>query len=265
MLPLIKIGFLPVRVWDILDILIVGYLIYQIYKLLRGSIAFNIFIGLVTLYVIWWLVSVLKMDLLSALLNQFVSVGVIIIVIIFQPEIRRFLLFLGDTTVQRRPNFFGRFMDRNVKIKVQEQEHIQALRTAMVQMSKGKTGALIVLAKDLDFQNISNSGIVLDAKISESLLESIFNKESPLHDGAVVISNHKIHAASCVLPVSDNARLPANVGLRHRAAVGVTEQMKIAAFVVSEETGNISFAFEGKLKQKLSEKELNELLNEHYE
>ncbi len=263
MLLLFKIGFLPVRIWDILDILIVGYLMYQIYRLLRGNIAFNIFIGLVTLYVIWWLVNQLEMDLLSAVLGQFVSVGVIIVIIIFQPEVRRFLLFLGNTTLRQRSNFLNRMIDRNFESSEQREEQVEALKNAMLRMSRRKTGALIVLAQDLSLDGLINSGVQMDASISEQLVESIFNKSSPLHDGAVIIESGKLKTASAILPVSENPNLPKSVGLRHRAAVGITEKAKVAAFIVSEENGNISYAFDGQLRRKIGEEELEKLLKKH--
>lgn len=264
MLLLFKIGFLPVRIWDILDILIVGYLMYQIYRLLRGSLAFNIFIGVLTLYVVWWLVGLLEMDLLSAVLGQFASVGVFIIVVIFQQEIRRFLLLLGKTTLKQRFNFIDRFIDRNLQSSEQKKVQIESISRALLRMSKRKTGALIVLAKEINLDGIINSGVPVDANISEQLLESIFNKESPLHDGAVILSQNKIRAASCILPVSENPNLPKSAGLRHRAAVGITERLNVAAIVVSEETGRISLAYDGKLQRNLDEKKLLRSLDEHY-
>ncbi len=264
MLYLFDIGFLPVRIWDILDILIVGYLMFQIYKLLRGNIAFNIFIGVLTLYVVWWLVSQLEMDLLSAVLDQFVKVGVIIIIIIFQPEVRRFLLFLGNTTLRQRSNFVGRILDRNIENTEEKARQIRAMRSALVRLSKNKTGALLVLAGNLSLDGLVSSGVSMDSEISEPLLESIFNKESPLHDGAVLISNAKIKSASCILPVSENPNLPKSAGLRHRAAVGITERANVASFVVSEETGFISYAVDGELHRRISEDELKELLNQYF-
>ena len=264
MIYLFDIGFLPVRVWDVLDIIIVGYLMYQIYKLLRGNIAFNIFVGVLTLYVVWWLVNQLEMDLLSAVLDQFVSVGVIIIIIIFQPEVRRFLLFLGNTTLRQRSNFLGRILDRNLESTEEKVRQLRALRSAIVRMSKRKIGALIVLAGNLDLEGLVSSGVAMDADITEPLLESIFNKHSPLHDGAVIVSNGRLQSASCVLPVSENPNLPSSAGLRHRAAVGITERANVAAFIVSEETGHISIAVEGELRRKLDEQELKSLLSEYY-
>jgi len=258
-----KIGFLPVRIWDILDILIVGYLMYQIYRLLRGNIAFNIFVGVLTLYVVWWLVDQLNMDLLGAVLDQFVKVGVIILIIIFQPEVRRFLLFLGNSTLRQRSNFLGRIIDRNFEGGEQKEDWVQAIKKAMLRMSRSKTGALIVMSKNLNLEGLVNSGIVIDGQISEALIESIFNKSSPLHDGAVIMENGKVKLASAILPISESHELPSSAGLRHRAAVGITERANVAGFVVSEETGTISFAYGGKLKRNLTEDELVSLLNEH--
>ncbi|MCB0570044.1 MAG: diadenylate cyclase CdaA [Phaeodactylibacter sp.] len=264
MLYLFHIGFLPVRIWDVLDILIVGYLIYQIYKLLRGNIAFNIFIGVLMMYMAWWLVKELEMDLLAAVLGQFVSVGVIIIIIIFQPEVRRFLLFLGKNTLRQRSNFVGRIIDRNLEDTEEKARQLRAIRSALLRMGKKRTGALIVLAGNLNLDGLVSAGITLNSEISEPLLESIFNKESPLHDGAVLIVNGRILSASCILPVSENVHLPSSAGLRHRAAVGITERADVSAFVVSEETGSISFTTDGKLHQEVGEEELMKLLNEYF-
>ncbi len=261
---LIDIGFLPVRIWDILDILIVGYLIYQLYKLLRGSIAFNIFVGVVILYVVYWLVRALNMDLLALLLTQFVSVGFIIIIIIFQPEVRRFLLMLGNTTLRQRSNFLGRLIDRNLDDSEQRKEDMQAIKAAILRMSRNRVGALMAITDNVNLEVFSNSGVRINAKISQPLLESIFNKESPLHDGAMVISGRKIHAASCIFPVSDNPKLPKSAGLRHRAGVGVTESADVAVFIVSEENGRISFSHNGVLESNIDGERIEILLNEYY-
>lgn len=259
------IGFLPVRIWDILDILIVGYLLFQLYMLLRGSIAFNIFIGVLLLYVVWWLVEQLGMDLLKAVLNQFVNLGVIILVIIFQPELRRFLLFLGNNTLRQRSNVLDRLLNRsNLEGSEQRDRQIRAIKAAVMRMGRQHVGALIVFTKNVNLEGIISGGVVLDSMISEPLIESIFNKESPLHDGAVVMSGGKISMASCILPVSENPNLPKSAGLRHRAGVGVSEKASVAAFIVSEETGRVSFAYDGQLERYLSEQRLTELLEEHY-
>ncbi|MBI1223766.1 MAG: TIGR00159 family protein [Bacteroidetes bacterium] len=257
---LFEIGFLPISLWDVLDITIVGYLIYRVYLLLRGSIAFNIFIGIVVIYLLWWLVGMLKMDMLSMILSQFVNVGFIIIIIIFQPEVRRFLLMLGNTTLGRRSEVMFRWFTRNLDKKIVNEAATAEIREALLRMSREKTGALIVFSNSLELDGMGHSGVLLDARISKTLLLSIFQKESPLHDGAVLISKGKIQSASCVLPVSDSPDLPTRIGLRHRAALGISERSNATAFVVSEETGSISFAANGKIELKLKEKRLSELL-----
>jgi uncharacterized protein (TIGR00159 family) len=261
---LFDIGFIPVSIWDVLDVGIVGYLMYRIYLLLRGSIAFNIFVGVVILYVIWWLVGLLKMEMLSLILSQFVNVGFIIIIIIFQPEVRRFLLLLGNTTLRGRSTLIGKWLESNLDLSLTNQADLKEIQAAILKMSREKTGALIVFTKDFDAENIGHSGEVVNAQISQSLLLSIFQKESPLHDGAVLIGKGKILAASCILPVSESDELPESAGLRHRAALGVTERTTIAAVVVSEESGTISFAYDGRLEAGISEGRLSELLNLHF-
>ncbi len=257
---LFEIGFLPVSLWDILDVAIVGYLIYRVYLLLKGSIAFNIFIGIVIIYVLWWLVGILKMDMLTMILSQFVNVGFIIIIIIFQPEVRRFLLMLGNTTLGRRTDVMLRWLTRNLdKRPINEVSNIE-VKQALLRMSKEKIGALVVFSQSFEMESILQSGVRLDANISQSLLLSIFQKESPLHDGAVVIGKGKILAASCILPLSDSAQLPAKAGLRHRAALGVSERSGASAFIVSEESGAISFAEGGKIEFSINEGRLSELL-----
>ncbi len=260
----IKIGFLPITIWDVLDILIVAYLMFQLYKLLRGSIALNILIGVLLLYVSWWLVTQLEMDLLSGILNQFVSVGVIVLIIIFQPEVRRFLLLLGNSTLRQRSQIFDRFLDRSFEETEGRTNAIEALVGAMLKMSRRRTGALIVLTGEANVEGIVSGGISMHADISEPLVLSIFNKESPMHDGAVIIDNGRITMASVILPVSENSQLPKSIGLRHRAAVGITERSSVTAFIVSEETGTISMAHQGQLERKIEEERLRTLLRQHF-
>jgi diadenylate cyclase len=257
---LLDLSFLQFRFLDLVDIGVVGLLIYQIYRLLRGSVAFNIFIGVVLLYMGWWLVGALKMDLLSLILGQFVSVGVIVIAIVFQPELRRFLLLLGNQTLKGRFNFLQPTSEK----RPEALNEIRELVTALLDMSAAKIGALVIIANEASLQQIVETGDILNARISRSLLVSIFNKESPLHDGAVVIGKGQIIAASCVLPLSDNAQLPDEAGLRHRAAVGVSEQNNVLAFIVSEESGRISMTNQGRLVLDLDEATLLNVLEEHY-
>lgn len=259
---LFDIGFLNIRFWDIVDILVVGYLIYQVYRLLRGSVAFNIFVGVVLLYTIWWLVKALKMELLSLILGQFVSVGVVIIAIVFQPELRRFLLLIGNQTLRRR--FKWAYFNFNSEVKTNNTHEINEIYHAILELSDSQTGALIIFANDSSLINIGDTGIKMDAKISKSLLISIFNKESPLHDGAVIITSHQIHSASTVLPLSESPHLPQEAGLRHRAGLGITEAANVTAFIVSEETGGISMAHQGQLIKELDKEKLFSLLKKYY-
>ena len=261
---MLDIGFIPITIWDFIDVFIVGYLIFRIYKLLRGSVAFNILLGVILLYTTSWLVGALKMDMLNTILNQFKEVGILILIIIFQPEVRRFLLLVGNTTLKGRANFLSNILAKDQHNREQKQIHIEAIKGTLLKLSKKKLGALIVLADRLNVETYANSGTIMGANLSQQLLLSIFEKNSPLHDGAVLVSEDKIQAAGCILPVSKSTKLPRSVGLRHRAAVGVTEETSMSTFIVSEETGSISFAKDGKLIRRLSEKKLSDLLLEHY-
>jgi diadenylate cyclase len=255
-----QIGFLPISIWDLLDILIVGFLLYQIYRLLRGNIAMNIFLGVLLLYVVYWLVRQLDMQLLSWVLDKFVSVGVIIIVIIFQQEIRRFLLFLGKNALKQRSNPLFQFLDIRPQDELLREKEAQDLLRAAKRLSEKKTGALIILAKSEDLEGIVLGGTEIDAKLSEAIIESIFQKNSPLHDGAMLVRNGRVLSAGCVLPLSDRSDLPAHYGLRHRAAIGLSERVDAGALVVSEESGTISWVQEGKIRSSLGEEELQLLL-----
>lgn len=261
-LQFIKIGFLTITIWDIVDILIVGYLIYLIYNLVKGSIAFNIFLGLIFIYIAYWLVRALNMVSLSLILNQFISVGVIALLIVFQPEVRRFLLLLGKGTLSKQSGVLTRiFKPETIKDQVKISASAESIVNSFLKLSASKTGALILFTPNPEFYD--ESGVPIEAKISEPLLLSIFHKESPIHDGAVIIGKDKIHLASCVLPLTD-AKLPQGTGLRHRAAVGATENSDAITIIVSEETGQISYAREGKLTKGISEQQLRTLLKTFY-
>ncbi len=268
MLLYLDISLPSLRLWDVVDVLIVGYLFYLIYQLLKGKIAFNIFIGVLAIFGIWKLTQFLDMKLTSSLFGQFASVGIIMLLIVFQPEIRKFLLVLGNTTLRQRYNFLDRWFsdanqnetDSNEKLQI-----IRSIKTAILNLSKDRTGALIVISNNIPLDTIGNTGVTLDSIISHQLIESVFNKNSPLHDGAIIIENNKLKAASCVLPLSNNENLPSKSGLRHRAAVGTTEQNDVVVFIISEENGHISFSKNGSLKQDISENELSELLLENFE
>jgi len=262
--PLFMLGTYEVGIVNVIDLLIAVFLVYQVYKLLRGGIAFNIFIGIVILYSVWWIVKWLEMPLLSNILGAFMSVGVLIVVIIFQPEIRRFLLYVGNTTVKGQNNFLKRLFPRSTAVITESDEIIDAITNSMMRLSKSRTGMLIVLSGDQKIGLYDNSGVVLDAKISEALLESIFMKDSPLHDGAVIIAKDRIYSASAVMPVSENTTLATAYGLRHRAAIGISEDSKVVSLVVSEETGDISYAIDGQLRKIGSRPELKEVITRNY-
>ncbi|WP_020571360.1 diadenylate cyclase CdaA [Neolewinella persica] len=259
---LFNIGFLQVDIWDFFDILIVGVMLYQLYRLLKGSIALNIFVGMMLLFLSYQAFKALGMDLLSSILYQFINIGFVSLIIIFQPEVRRFLLLLGNSTLKQRDSVWNRLLGRG-EDQSETAPETEDIRRAFLRMAGNRTGALVVITRDADPDTIITGGTSLNADISYGLLVSIFHKESPLHDGAVVIQDRRISRASAILPVSENSNLPKSVGLRHRAAVGVSEKIDVACFIVSEETGKISFAMNGVLERGLSEARLRELLLEH--
>lgn len=262
---LFHIGFLSVRLIDLIDIAIVTFLLYKLYNLLRGGVAINIFIGLLTVYALYWIcVKILNMDLLGTILGQFISLGFIALIIVFQQEVRRFLIVLGTNNILSKNTFTRQILPWNWQMTKNPPLDISAILKACRQMSKDKTGAIIVLAKSSELKYYSNTGDIMDADISQRLIESIFFKNSPMHDGAIIIVNNKIKAARCVLPVTENVELPAHLGMRHRAAVGITEQSDAIAITVSEETGEISIAKEGQIQVNITLDELEKSLREDF-
>jgi uncharacterized protein (TIGR00159 family) len=260
------IGFLTVRFIDVIDILIVTFLLYKLYNLLRGGVAVNIFIGLLTVYALYWIcVKILNMELLGTILGQFISLGFIALIIVFQQEVRRFLIVLGTNNILSKNTFTKQILPWNWQIQKNPQLNITDIVKACRHMSKEHTGAIIVLAKSSQLKYYTNTGDVMNADISQALIESIFFKNSPLHDGAIIISNNKIKAARCVLPVTENIELPPHFGMRHRAAIGITEQSDALAIVVSEETGEISISKEGQISSGISIEELEKILKEEFE
>jgi len=253
-----KIGFLDIRLLDIIDILLVATLMYQIYKLLRGSLAFNIFIGFLLVFLVYLLVSALEMNLLSQILGQFIGVGMIALLILFQPEIRRFLLYIGRGSGIGKNNFWKNLFTGDNAAFEGNQEQEESFLKSVTNMANNKVGALIVLTEGGNESFFANTGQIINADYSGKLLESIFQKTSPLHDGAVVISNGKISTAGCVLPVSENPSLPSRHGMRHRAGVGITEQLDAQAVIISEETGKISVAHKGELLESASPARIKE-------
>jgi len=238
--------FIHVRILDILDILLVAFLFYQLYRLIRGTVAINIFVGIFAVYLFWLLVKALDMELLSSILGQFIGVGVIALLIVFQQEIRKFLLILGGRYRFRKWFYFNGFFSKQEKSSLQVA--VDEIVRACEEMSKSKTGALIVLAQKSELETVIESGDLIQGEVSHRLLETIFFKNTPLHDGAVVIKNGRVEAARCELPTTENIYLPAKYGMRHRAAVGLTEKTDALVLVVSEESGEVSISFNGDLE-----------------
>jgi diadenylate cyclase len=250
--------------FDLLDIVLVALLIYQLYNLIRGTIAANIFIGLALIFALYYVVKALHMQLLTAILGKFVDVGIIALIVVFQQEVRRFLLMLGKNASLQRNRAWWQYFFGKTDVEKNNYARIKPIIDACKSLKQTRTGALIVFAKYYDEQFYQNSCEVIDGKISKRLLESIFQKTSPLHDGAVVIAENKIKSASCILPLTEKTELPAQFGLRHRAGIGVTEANDATAIIVSEETGEISYAKQGRVKMNISFAELEKLLNKDF-
>ena len=252
-----NIGFLEITWVDVADILLVSYLIYQLYMLTRGSVAVKVFIGIISIYLLYLIVKSAGMELLTSILEQFVSVGVLAAIILFQQEIRKFLILIGRTTFSKNENLIRNFFRRN------DTSHqglaLQPILDAAKAMGGSNTGGLIVLSRRSELKFYAESGDLIDAVVSKRMLLSIFYKNSPLHDGAVIIANNRIKAARCILPVTESD-LPASLGLRHRAALGMAEQTDSVVLIISEETGQFSIAFNGRLEHNLSITELREKL-----
>jgi len=228
--------------------------------LVRGTVAIKIFIGIFSVYLIWLVVKALNMQLLSTILGQFMGVGMIALIIVFQQEIRKFLLMIGSRYKFDKHFSFDKFLSGELNTKT----NIDEIAIACKQMSSKKIGALIVLTKKSDLINITSAGDLIEAKISSILINCIFFKNNPLHDGAIVITGNKIKSARCILPLSDRKDLPSKYGLRHRAAIGLTQVTDAIVIVVSEETGDIAFVKEGNIQSKLTSNKLKELLEKEF-
>ena len=253
--------FFTFGIKDIIDILLVALMLYYIYRLMRESRSINVFIGIMVFVVVWIFVSqVLEMRLLGSILDKLVSVGVIALIVIFQDDIRKFLYNLG---AHRRIKAFSRFFTSQ-RSKEKGQREIKAMVMPMVMaalnMSRGKVGALIVIERTMPLDDVVVTGDTIDANINQRLIENVFFKNSPLHDGAMVISRGRIKAAGCILPVSHDLSIPKELGLRHRAAMGISQESDAVAVVVSEETGGISVAIGGEFRLRLSAEELESIL-----
>lgn len=245
-------GFLEFGIKDVVETLIIALVLYYLYTWIRGSFAVPAFIGLVTIFAINALVSVLGLTTINFVLRRITDVGILAVIILFQPEIRRLLYRIGQNTSFER--FFGTSESNTI---------IDEVIDAVKNMSRTKTGALIVFARRSTLQDLVDVGQKIDARVSSKLLETIFNKETPLHDGAVVIRDDRIVAASCYLPISQNPNISSAFGTRHRAAVGISESNNVFVLIVSEETGRISIARNGSLSSGLTIQKLRKEMEEH--
>ncbi|MDC8006143.1 diadenylate cyclase [Aureisphaera galaxeae] len=231
-----------IRIIDIIDVVLVAALMYYLYKLVKGTVAINIFVGIVIMYGIWRLTVFLDMLLLSRILGGFLGVGMVALVIVFQQEIRKFLLMIGSTNFSARKRMLQRF---NLFADEELQTNIPAIIGACGKMSRSQTGAIIVLKRNNSLEFVKTSGDRMNAEVNQPIIESIFYKNSPLHDGAILIEDNMITATRVILPVSNEKKIPQRFGLRHRAALGITEKSDAVCIVVSEENGQISYLKEG--------------------
>lgn len=243
---------------DIIDILLVALAIYQLYFLVKKSGTTTIFKGIIAFIIIWILIShVFQMRLMGAILDKLVNIGMFVIIILFQDEIRRFLMTLGaNNAFKSILKFFG-LKDT----KTTSGSYITPIVLACMNMAKTKTGALIVIEREISLTMFERTGEIINADISTQLIENLFFKNSPLHDGAMVIAQNKIKAAGCILPISQNPDIPKHYGLRHRAALGISQETDASVIVVSEERGKISFISEGNIYPNITPEKLQELLN----
>ncbi len=254
-------GLPSFQIIDFIDIALVAVLFYYLYKLLKGTNALNILIGFILIYITSKVVKFLDMKLLTEILDKFISVGAIALIVIFQSEIRRFLILLGSNG----------FLDKWKKIIFWKNDKVaknnldsSAIVLACNHLSQSYTGALIVICKTNPLEQIIQTGDVFSSEINSQLLETIFFKNTPLHDGAVIINENKIQAARCILPVSKNNNIPASMGLRHRSAIGITEQTDAISVIVSEQTGKISVVKQGVVKHAVSIDELQTYLDKEF-
>lgn len=249
--------FFDIGIKDFIDVLLVAFLLYYTYKLMKASGSIKVFTGILVLIMMWVVVTqVLEMKLLGSIFDTLMNVGVLALIVLFQDEIRRFLLTLGS---HRHVSALARFFS-GAKKKSLKHDDIMPIVMACLSMAKRKEGALIVIEHTVPLDEVVRTGEVIDAAISQRLIENIFFKNSPLHDGAMVVSLNRIKAAGCILPVSHDLNIPKELGLRHRAAMGISQQSDAHAIIVSEETGSISVAYRGQFHLRLNAEELESLL-----
>ncbi|NVK53322.1 MAG: TIGR00159 family protein [Flavobacteriaceae bacterium] len=236
------LDFIDFSILDILDILLVAVLLFYIYKLLKGTVAINIFLGIAFIFLIWKVTQALKMEMLSGILGYLLSGGVIALIIVFQQEIRKFLLMIGTTNFSSKRSFLKQL--KFLQSEIESEIDVETIVNACIKLSKTKTGALIVIERTNSLDFLITTGDPMNAVVNQAILESIFYKNSPLHDGATIIRDNYIVATRVVLPLSSE-KIPARFGLRHKAAIGVSEKTDAVCLLVSEETGEISYVKDG--------------------
>ncbi|MBR5550913.1 MAG: diadenylate cyclase CdaA [Muribaculaceae bacterium] len=246
---------------DVFDILIVAMMLYYLYRLMKDSGVINIFYGVMAFIVVWVIASqMLAMRLTGTILDKFMNIGLLVLVILFQDQLKRFLVDLGS---QRRWRFLRNLFQHNATSEESvSQQWVMSIVRSCMNLSKSKTGALIVIQQDEPLENYENTGDAIDAAVNSRLIENIFFKNSPLHDGAMIIAGGRIKAVGCILPVSHDRSIPRSLGLRHRSALGISQATDAIAIVVSEETGTISIAYKGDLRMRLSTTDLEQRLSQ---
>jgi len=252
-------NFLDFKITDAIDIVLVALLLFYIYKLVKGTVAINIFIGIVMVWGLWKLTELLEIKMISSIIGGFMNIGLIALIIVFQQEIKKFLLMLGSTNLAKKRSFVKHFKFLNQDLQVLDTD-VAAVVAALYKMEQTKTGALLIIEKNNSLDFVRQSGDRMNIELSQPIIESIFYKNSPLHDGAAIIENNFIVATRVILPVSEERSIPLRFGLRHRAAVGITEKTDALALVVSEETGTISYIKNGEFVLFKDSEELVKML-----
>jgi len=254
------LSFLEFKITDLIDIILVAVLLYYVYKLVKGTVAINIFIGIVIVWALWKLTALLQMKMISSVVGGFMSIGLIALVVVFQQEIRKFLLLIGSTNFASK-----RSLVKHFKFLRQEEEettitNVDAIIAACDKMGKSKTGAIIVMERNNSLDFVKITGDKMNIEITQPIIESIFYKNSPLHDGAAIVQHNYITATRVILPVSNERNIPLRFGLRHRAAIGITEKTDAVCLVVSEETGAITYIKNGRFVPYKGEEKLTEMV-----
>ena len=253
-----KFKFWDFGIIDFIDVFLVAILLYYVYKLVKGTVAINIFIGITVIYAVWRLTDFLKMNMLHNIFDGFMKVGIIALIVVFQPEIRKFLLMVGSTNLGGKGKFFSKMTF--LKNEVETETNVDAIITACNKMGATQTGALIVLERNNNLDFLIGTGDAMNISVTQPIIESIFFKNSPLHDGAIIIENNIVKATRVILPVNNEKKIPERFGLRHRAAIGITEKTDALAIVVSEESGQISYIKNGEFVMFKDTQDLTEMV-----